>query len=105
MFLLLSYKVERAHQFKRQYELCQTKCSLLQQHPVKVLFSSIIVSSFICSIFVATHSTSNKNYPNYPLSALSAVCVWVCVLCLSMCVRLRNSTLICQYQYLNSPAR
>lgn len=65
--------------------MCQTKCSLLQQHSVKVLFRSIIVSSFICSIFIAMHNTSNKNYPNYPLFALCAV--YVCVfLCLSVCV-------------------
>lgn len=70
---LLSHEVETANQFSRQYELCQTKCSVLEQHSVKVRFRSIIVSSFICSIFIAMHNTSNKNYPNYLLLALCAV--------------------------------
>ncbi len=73
-----SYKVGRAYQFSRQYELCQTKCILLEQHSVKVLFRSIIVSSFICSIFIAMHNTSNRNYPNYLLFELCAVYIWVC---------------------------
>lgn len=78
MFFSPSYKVGRAYQFSRQYELCQTKCSLLEQHPVKVLFRSIIVSSFICSIFIAMHNTSNRNYPNYlPFALLCCACVSV----------------------------
>lgn len=71
--------------------MCQTKCSLLQQYSVKVLFRSIIVSSFICSIFIAMHNTSNKNYPNYPLFALCAVCV-----CVSVFERAR--VCVCEHQ-------
>lgn len=79
------HKVDTANQFRRHYELCQAKCSLLQQHSVKVLFRSIIVSSFICSIFIAMHNTSNKNYPNYPLFALCAVYVCVLGACVFVC--------------------
>lgn len=49
------------YQLNIKFGLCQTKCSLLKQHSVKVLFRSIIVSSFICSIFIAMHNTSNRN--------------------------------------------
>lgn len=99
----LSHKVGRAFQFSRQFELCQTKCSLLKQHIVKVLFRSIIVSSFICSIFIAMHNTSNRNYPNYLPFAPCAVYVCVSV---AACVSVRLfSVMACQYRFLNSPAR
>lgn len=67
------------YQFNVNLGLCQTKCSLLEQHPVKVLLRSIIVSSFIWSIFIAMHNTSNRNYPNYLAFTHCAVCAFLCL--------------------------